>query len=400
MDGYKIPNHSGADCNPCASCRRQSRTFTTYLLKENTVKSYFHKIDLIVLILFAAGTLLIVFMTSSENLLPALGTFAVWFLLGFQVVKENERGIKVILGYPYQTVESGPRWLPFLLGKMLHYGTGIVELNFTKPAGIITKRGKIAGENRDFGPANIGASVSFRFRWPEDLVKAVKLLPPPPRNKDDEEGKAALTSIFEEVVLDDVRNVGGKKVWFELARDRKTFAREINQSLSEVIDANGHPVEGNIIIDSGIQQPTVAIDHLEIPPELLASLTAEEIAQLEKAATITRAEGEKRKRQLEGEGTADAKSKLLDAIRAQPENLRIQSLLTLEQMAQGQATTIFPIPTDIMNTLSGIFGKEKDLNPEQLMRMLTPKQREDLLKLLTQALKPQGQEPLSPRKRG
>jgi hypothetical protein len=284
---------------------------------------------------------------------------------------------------------------------MIHYPTGPVELNFTKLAGIVTRGGAVPGEDRKFGPANIGANVSFRFRYPRDLNAAVKFLPPPPKNKNDLEAMAALTSLFEEVVLDDVRNIGGQRIWVQLARDRKGFAEAINHSLREVAkDASGNPVEGNIIIDSQIQQPTVAIDHLEIPKELLASLTAEEIAQLEKTATITRAEGEKRKRQLEGEGTADAKSKLLDAIRAQPENLRIQSLLTLEQMAQGNATTIFPIPTDIMNTLSDVFGKEKGHTPEQLIRMLTPSQREAALKLLTEALKPQaGQEPINPRRR-
>ena len=329
-----------------------------------------------------------------EIVLPLLTIIGVWFVLGLQVVRENERGLKVFLGRPYQTVESGLRWVPFILGKMLHYPTGVVELNFDKPAGIITKRGKIEGESREFGPANIGANVSFRFRWPADLTKAVKLLPPP-------EDHAAITSLFEEVVLDDVRNVGGKRIWVELARNRKDFAAAINDSLKETVDANGRQISGNIILDSEIQQPTVAIDHLEVPPELLASLTAEEIAQLERSATVIRAEGEKRKRQLEGEGLADAKSKLLDAIRAQPDNLRIQSLLTLEQMAQGSATTIFPIPTDIMNTLSGIFGKEKGLSPEDMMRMLTPKQRADLLNLLTEALKPQGQgqNPLQPRRR-
>jgi murein DD-endopeptidase MepM/ murein hydrolase activator NlpD len=109
-----------------------------------------------------------------------------------------------------------------------------VELNFTKLAGIVTRGGAVPGEDRKFGPANIGANVSFRFRYPRDLNAAVKFLPPPPKNKNDLEAMAALTSLFEEVVLDDVRNIGGQRIWVQLARDRKGFAEAINHSLREV----------------------------------------------------------------------------------------------------------------------------------------------------------------------
>lgn len=330
-----------------------------------------------------------------------VGVVTLWYVLGFQIIRENERGVMVLLGDPLNVVNSGLRWAPFLIGKFLRYPTGIVELNF-KRAGIITRKGKLPAntdgsqEDRVFGTANVGADTSFRFRWPhksEDLINCVKLLPSP-------DNTSALISIFEEPILDHVRNAGGKKVWVELARDRKGFAEEVRKSFLEHVQS-AHDSDkadtGNIIVDSKIEDPIVAIAHLEIPPELLNSLTAEEIAQQEKSADIIRAEGEKQKLVLEGKGKAEARELFIQAIGKQPEGIRIQSLLTLEAMAQGNATTIFPIPTNLMDQLSDVFGKSKGLDPKQFLNMLDRKQKQELLQMLTQALAPEQAKP--PRRR-
>lgn len=318
---------------------------------------------------------------------------ALWYVLGFEIIRENERAVMVLLGDPLYVVKSGLRWRAFLLGKFLRYPTGVIELNF-KRAGIITRKGTLPAnadgnqESRVFGSANVGADTSFRFRWPRessDLINCVKLLPSP-------NDTPALISIFEEPVLDHVRNAGGKKIWVELARDRKGFAEEVRKNFIEYV-ASAHDSDktdtGNIIVDSKIEDPIVAIAHLEIPPELLNSLTAEEIAQQEKSASIIRAEGEKQKVILEGEGKAKAREIFIQAIGNQPEGIRIQSLLTLEAMAQGNATTIFPIPTNLMDQLSDVFGKSKGLDPKQLLNALDQKQKQELLQMLTQALAPE-----------
>lgn len=317
---------------------------------------------------------------------------AAWYVLGYWIIRENERAVRVILGDPDGVVLSGLRWAPFLIGKFLRYTTGIVELNF-KRAGIITRKGKLPAspdgtqEDRVFGIANIGADVSFRFCWPpndDDLIKCVRLLPSP-------QDVPALTSIFEEPILDHVRNAGGKKIWVELARDRKGFAEEVRTSFLQVIASAQNTdttTSGNIIADSKIEDPIVAIAHIEIPEVLLASLTAEEVAQQEKAAVIIKAQAEKEKATLEGQGIAAAKKALIDAIG--PQGIPVQALLTLETMAQGQATTIFPIPTDLMNTLGNIFGTPAGLDPKTFLKALTPVQKQELMQLLTTALHPGG----------
>jgi len=316
----------------------------------------------------------------------------IWYVLGFQIIRENERGVRVILGDPQSVVNSGLRWVPFLFGKFLRYPTGIVELNF-KRAGIISRKGKLPPdpeghqEDRVFGTANIGVDTSFRFRWPhldKDLLTCVKLLPNP-------QDIAELTSIFEEPILDHVRNAGGKKIWVELARDRRGFAEEVRKSFLEHIES-AHDADtsntGNIITDSHIEDPVVAIAHMDVPQALLDSLTAEEIAQQEKSAVIIKAEAEKQKLVLEGQGKANARKTFIDAVGTHSQGMQVQSLLTLEAMAQGQATTIFPIPTDLMNQLSSVFGKPIGLDPKDLMQMLSPTQKQELAKLLAEALNP------------
>lgn len=319
----------------------------------------------------------------------------IWYVLGFQIIREDERGVRVILGDPQSVVNSGLRWVPFLFGKFLRYPTGIVELNF-KRAGIISRKGKLppnqdgTQEERVFGTANIGVDISFRFRWPhlnQDLINCVRLLPSP-------QDLPALTSIFEEPVLDHVRNSGGKKIWVELARDRKGFAKEIQESFKGKIESDNEENnrnkndEGNIIKDSHIEDPVVAISHIDVPQALLDSLTAEEIAQQEKSAVVIKAQAEKEKLVLEGQGKAEARKTFIDAVGEHPKGMQVQSLLTLEAMAQGQATTIFPIPTDLMNQLSSVFGKPMGLDPKDLMRMLSPKQKQELAQLLAEALNP------------
>jgi len=327
-----------------------------------------------------------------DSILLWVVVLIVWGLLGLQIIRENERGVNVILGDPQSVVSSGLRWTPFLFGKFLRYPTGIVELNFQK-AGIITRKGKLPAEkdgsheDRLFGTANIGVEVSFRFRWPHNdnhLIECVRLLPEP-------HDIPKLTSVFEEVILDHVRNVGGKKIWVELARDRKGFAQGVRESFMDTIaTANNADAKnnGNIITDSHIEDPVIAIAHLDIPQALLDSLTAEEIAQQEKSASVIRAEATKQTLVLEGQGKAEARKTFIDAIGSHPRGMQVQSLLTLEAMAQGNATTIFPIPTDLMNQLSNMFGKPAGLEPQQLLHMLTPKQKQELLQLLTEAMNP------------
>jgi regulator of protease activity HflC (stomatin/prohibitin superfamily) len=246
------------------------------------------------------------------------------------------------MGKPVRVKQSGLRhiWWPFEW--LSFFPTTIQELNF-RSAGIITTGGKY--NKAEYGQALVVVNTAMYFRWPTtdaELIAALQAL-----------GTVDLEEIadrFEESVLDTVRTVGGGKTWGEIAQERKHFAQEVRDCLG---DEPEDPIKITCLPDIRI-----AIKHVELPKDLMDSLTKPEIARLEKKATITRAEGDKQATILNGEGLANARKKLFAAIGKEPEDIQKEILLRLSEMAQGPATTIFPISTKILDMFESAFGSK------------------------------------------
>lgn len=272
---------------------------------------------------------------------------AVWLVLGISIIKENERAVAVLLGAPYKALESGPRWIPLFIGKIVRYPSGKVPLEMPTFAGIVTKAGRYEGE--DFGPANVKAQVVVYFNYPigDELLKAVKQLPPP-------EDKAAMIDLFEEPLLEVVRNEGGKQTWFQLSRERSRFSNLITEAINDGSTPSGI---NRLVNETGLVDVEVSVKHLDVPESILLKLDDQEEARLERAGIKIRAEAERDRLKVVGEGIANAKKQLIDVLTEKPENVQAQALLTLIEMAQGPATTIFPISTNLTDVLSNITGR-------------------------------------------
>lgn len=266
--------------------------------------------------------------------------FTVWFILQYRIIRETSRAVVVRMGNPVYTKQSGLRhiWWPFEW--LSFFPTTIQELNF-RPAGIITSAGTY--NSAEYGQALVVVEAAVYFRWPktdEGLIKALRAF-----------GTIDLSEIadrLEESVLDTVRTVGGGKTWGEIAQERKQLAQEVRDSLG---DEEEDPMK-----IAGLEDIRVAIKHAELPKDLMDSLTKPEIARLEKKALITQKEGEKEGIMRVGEGNADARRKLFDAIGKEPEDMQKEVLLSLRDMAQGTTNTIFPIPTKLLDVFEGAFG--------------------------------------------
>lgn len=266
----------------------------------------------------------------------------VWFIFQLRIVRETSRAVVIRLGKPVRRKESGLRhiWWPFEW--LSYFPTTIQELNF-RPAGIITSAGEY--NKAKYGQALVIVQVAMYFRWPatdEDLIKSLRAL-----------GTTDLSEVadrFEESVLDTVRTVGGGKTWGYIAQERQEFAKEAKESLS---DEPEDPIK-----IASLPDIRIAIKHVELPKDLMDSLTKPEIARLEKMATIAKAEGEKRATILNGEGIASARKKLFAAIGKEPVDMQKEILLRLSEMAQGTANTIFPIPTKLLDVFEGAFGSK------------------------------------------
>lgn len=304
---------------------------------------------------------------------PICALIVAALVLGYGIVNTNERAVKRAFGYPYATCESGLRWrIPLLGCELWRYTTNEVELEL-KSAGIFTLPGKARGDNKKHGPISMGVETSFYFEWPEgdELIKSARILPNP-------ENHDALLDLFDEAVRDKVRNIGGKEVWTDITRDREKFSNDI---LVGLLSPNS--AVGILINKSGIKNHRLAIKHLEIPPDVLVALTAEERALLEREGELIHADTDKLTTIKRGQGLAEAKRILLTEIGRTPENLHAQALLSLIEMAQGPATTVF-LPTSLLDILGDVLGKKSgDINVESMWNALAPAQKAKLLELVS-----------------
>ncbi len=315
---------------------------------------------------------------------PLLLLFTVYWFISFRTVATTDRAVKTMFGRPYATTESGLCWVPYLIGDLDPRPTIIQTLDFTEHrAGVVTRASKELDENgapvgnRIYGSITLGADVTFIFQYPKGdaLMRAVVLLP---RERD------KLIDLFEEPVLDAVRTTGGNVPWINLVLRRAHFAEQV---LAEVKRRGGAVT--SILTESGVENVQIAIKHLEIPKDLLDSISAKEKATLELEGTVIAADAERQKRTIEGQGTAAAKKQLLDVLRENPTNLQAQALLSLIEMAQGPATTIFPLSTDLTNVLSRVLRGGGSGPPlpdlDQIVGLLTPDQKRALLEKLLKA---------------
>lgn len=280
--------------------------------------------------------------------LSALLILVAWFILGFLIIRENQNAVVVRLGKPFKVIGSGWTWVLFLIDKVARFTTSLIELEF-REAMIITARGEHNGVK--YGAANIKVRISMYFRWPEDgalMTKTIRTIP----NPEDIYGVGGVKDIFEETVLDAFRSEGGCVTWKEITQDRKSFAEKVLQTL---MDEDSDPIN-----QAGLPKGTIrlVITSLTLPPDLEASIIKPEVARLNKEATISTAEGEKKRLQLEGEGKAYARKKLYEAIGKETEDIQKEILLTLREMSQGTSNTIlFGLPSRLTDSLEQILGK-------------------------------------------
>ncbi len=282
------------------------------------------------------------------------------------VIKANERALREFLGKPGETVESGLHFALWPFFWFVRYSTEVVEIPLSR-VGILTK-----AEN-GLRQIKMNIDAVLYLYWPQDLVQARKSLPNP-------SSMEALQNVLDEQTLEVVREVLSEKVWTTIWSKRK----ECGDNITDLLNLANNP--NYILNQARIEKFRVVIKHIDPPEGLEKAISDPEIARLEKEATVTRAEGEREKRRLEGKGSADARSMLFDAIGNNPDRVRLELLLTLREMAQGTSNTIlFPIPAEITSAISQMFGGRPELDIGQLLNGLSDVQKRALINLLTQA---------------
>jgi regulator of protease activity HflC (stomatin/prohibitin superfamily) len=227
----------------------------------------------------------------------------VFFLASaIKVLREYERGVIFRLGRVIATKGPGLIILIPVIDKMVKVSLRLVTMD-VPPQDVIT---------RDNVSVKVNAVIYFRVM---DSNKATIEV----------ENYIFATSQLAQTTL---RSVCGQVELDELLAQRD----KINAQLTVILDKHTDPW--------GIKVTTVEVKHIDLPQEMQRAMAKQAEAERERRAKVINAEGE-----------FQAAARLTEAagiIAQHPEALQLRYLQTLREIsAEGNSTTLFPIPLDL-----------------------------------------------------
>ncbi|MGI5861722.1 MAG: slipin family protein [Myxococcales bacterium] len=223
-----------------------------------------------------------------------------------RIINEYENGIVFRLGRYAGTRKPGLNLIIPIIDRMV-----IVDLRTlardVPPQDVIT---------RDNVSVKVNAVIYFRVIQAEKAIIQVEDY----LYATSQLAQTTLRSILGQVELDD------------LLSERE----KINRHLQEVLDKQTEPW--------GVKVSNVEVKHVDLPAEMRRAMARQAEAERERRAKVIAAEGE-----------FQASAKLAEAahiIGAEPAALQLRYLQTLVEISSDKtATTIFPIPIDLMSAL-------------------------------------------------
>jgi regulator of protease activity HflC (stomatin/prohibitin superfamily) len=240
------------------------------------------------------------------GILIALGLVVAIFFIGIRVLTEYERGVLFRLGRFAGVKTAGLRWVIPGVDRLVRISLREIVMD-VPPQEVIT---------RDNVSVKVNAVLYFRVLHPEKAVIQV-------------ENYLYGTSQLAQTTL---RSVCGQAELDDLLSERD----RINQQLQQIIDDQTEPW--------GVKVRAVEVKQIDLPQEMQRAMAKQAEAEREKRAKIIHAEGE-----------AQAATRLAEAARVlatQPSAIQLRYLQTLSEIAtEGNSTTIFPVPIDILKPL-------------------------------------------------
>jgi len=296
-----------------------------------------------------------------------IGLSIIYLALCYITVSGEERAVKIILGVPYKTIDSGPHLKLFPIEKVYLFPREEQRIDIDALE-IITAEKNNGGKK--YSAAAIKVDATFYFFWPDgdNLIKAYINGPSPDKPEE-------VKTFFEHAIMDAIAEEGGGRTWLECYQKRTDYAHAAEVSLIE----NSKGKEKGPVGQTGIEDCRLVIPHITLPPDLSSSITLRQIAALNADAQEEEGRGEKLKRALIGKGDAEARKAIFKAIQEVPEGLGYEYLLTLRKVAEGQSTTLlYGLPPFFINKLEQTLGGTK---VEDILKQLGP---EGIKKLIEQ----------------
>lgn len=236
-----------------------------------------------------------------------------WLAMSIRVIQEYERGIVFFLGRFTGIRQPGLRIVLVPVFRMAVIDTRTIARD-VPPQDVITK---------DNVSVKVNAVIYFRVIQPDKAVLQV-------------ENFLYATSQLAQTTL---RSIVGQHQLDELLSERE----KLNDLLQETLDMHTDPW--------GVKVTNVEIKHVDLPVEMQRVMARQAEAERERRAKIIAAEGE-----------FQAARKLTDAaevLSAEPQALQLRYLQTLVEIGtQGNTTTLFPIPIDLLSAFMKKLEKE------------------------------------------
>jgi regulator of protease activity HflC (stomatin/prohibitin superfamily) len=235
--------------------------------------------------------------------LPIIAIVVLLLFSAFRVLNEYERGVVFRLGRIIGAKGPGLILLIPLIDKMMKVSLRIIALDVPHQD-VIT---------RDNVSIKVNAVIYFRV---VDPVKATIEV----------EDFMFATSQLAQTTL---RSVCGSVDLDEILANRE----EVNGKIQTILDQHTDPW--------GIKVGTVELKHVDLPQEMQRVMARQAEADRDRRAKIINAEGEYQ--------AATRLSEAAEIIAKHPEALQLRYLQTMREMsAESRATTILPIPLDLL----------------------------------------------------
>jgi regulator of protease activity HflC (stomatin/prohibitin superfamily) len=233
----------------------------------------------------------------------------------FRILREYERGVVFQLGRFWKV--KGPGLIIVIPGVQQMVRVDLRTVVFDVPTQDVISRDNVS--------VKVNAVVYFRVVDPQRAIIQV-------------EDFINATSQLAQTTL---RSVLGKHELDEMLAERERLNVDIQQVLDAQTDA------------WGIKVSMVEIKHVDIDETMVRAIARQAEAERERRAKVIHAEGE-----------LQASEKLLQAaqiLSRQPEAMQLRYMQTLSAIAGDKSSTIvFPLPIDLLTSLSRGLGKERE----------------------------------------
>ena len=268
----------------------------------------------------------------------------VWWIAGYFTNNPDQFAYITRFGKFIKTKGSGLKHALWPIDKVTKLPASGLQVPFAR-IGVVTHEEDYLGKVR--GETLIGVDIVMNFQFYSDstIEKTINFLGDPPNI-------ANLINILEEPVQSALRAQGEHLCWLEMFIKRDDASKE---TLKELLKNPNGPLSL-----SNLKNPFFSIKHIEVEKKLLDSINEPEVQRMLMEASKSEAERARIMLAGKGRGEAEAREAIFKVAEKYPD---LERMLTMREMAQGPATTIF-LPREILTALESYTGKPMGNNEE------------------------------------